>query len=50
MIVRALDYAARAAQRAVDAAIRVEEAGGYIKGGLLERLSRDARTLQVILR
>ena len=50
VIVRALDYAARAAQRAVDAAIRVEGTGGYTKGGLLERLSRDARTLQVILR
>ena len=50
VIVRALDYAAKAAQRAVDAAIRVEGTGGYTKGGLLERLSRDARTLQVILR
>ena len=49
-ITRALDYAAKAAQRAVDAAIRVEGASGYLKGGLLERLSRDARTLQVILR
>ena len=37
-------------ERAVDAAIRVEGATGYAKGGLLERLSRDARTLQVILR
>ena len=50
LISRALDYASKAAQRAVDAAIRVEGTGGYLKGGLLERLSRDARTLQVILR
>jgi hypothetical protein len=50
LISRALEYAAKAAQRAVDAAIRVEGASGYTKGGLLERLSRDARTLQVILR
>lgn len=50
VIARALDFASRAAQRAVDAAIKVEGAGGYTKGGLLERLSRDARTLQVILR
>jgi alkylation response protein AidB-like acyl-CoA dehydrogenase len=49
-IARALDFASKAAQRAVDAAIRVEGAAGYVKGGLLERLSRDARTLQVILR
>lgn len=50
LIARALDYASKAAQRAVDAAIRVEGTSGYLKGGLLERLSRDARTLQVILR
>jgi hypothetical protein len=50
LIARALDFASRAAERAVDAAIRVEGTGGYTKGGLLERLSRDARTLQVILR
>jgi len=43
-------FAANAAARAVDAAIRVEGAAGYVKGGFLERLSRDARTLQVILR
>ena len=49
-ISRAHSFAANAAQRAVDAAIRVEGAAGYTKGGLLERLSRDARTLQVILR
>jgi alkylation response protein AidB-like acyl-CoA dehydrogenase len=50
LITRALDYAANAAQQAVDAAIRVEGSSGYLKGSLLERLSRDARTLQVILR
>jgi hypothetical protein len=49
-ITRAHLFAANAAERAVDAAIRVEGAVGYAKGGLLERLSRDARTLQVILR
>lgn len=50
LIARAHAFAAAAAQRAVDAAIRVEGTAGYSKGGLLERLSRDARTLQVILR
>lgn len=50
VIGRALQFAAVAAQRAVDAAIRVEGASGYTKGSLLERLSRDAKTLQVILR
>ena len=49
-IERAHVFAADAAQRAVDAAIKVEGVSGYTKGGLLERLSRDARTLQVILR
>ena len=49
-VTRAHVFAADAAQRAVDAAIRVEGADGYTKGGLLERLSLDARTLQVILR
>lgn len=47
---RVLDFAARAAQHAVDAAIRVEGAAGYSKGSVLERLARDARTLQVVLR
>lgn len=47
---RAHIYAANAAARAVDAAIKVEGPWGYAKGSLLERLSRDARTLQVILR
>ena len=50
LIGRALDFASNAALRAVDAAIRVEGVSGYTKNGLLERLSRDARTLQVILR
>lgn len=49
-IARAQAFAANAAQRAVDAAIRVVGAVGYGKGSLLDRLSRDARTLQVILR
>jgi len=47
---RAHVFAARAAQQAVDAAIKVEGDAGYLKGSLLERLSRDVRTLQVILR
>lgn len=47
---RAHIFAANAAVRAVDAAIKVEGPWGYAKGGLLERLSRDARTLQVILK
>lgn len=49
VVARAHAFAAKAAQVAVDAAIRVEGAAGYAKGGLLERLSRDARTLTVIL-
>jgi len=49
-VTRAHIFAANAAARAVDAAIRVEGPWGYSKGGLLERLSRDARTLQVILK
>lgn len=47
---RAHIFAANAAARAVDAAIKIEGPWAYAKGGLLERLSRDARTLQVILR
>lgn len=47
---RAQAFAANAAQLAVDAAIRVVGAAGLTRGGLLDRLSRDARTLQVILR
>ena len=50
VVARAHAFAAKAAQIAVDAAIRVEGAAGYVKGGLLERLSRDARAVQVILR
>ena len=50
LISRALEFASQAALGAVDAAIRVEGVAGYTKNGLLERLSRDARTLQVILR
>jgi len=50
LVTRALDYASQAAERAVDAAIRIEGTAGYAKGSLLERLTRDARTLQVILR
>lgn len=50
LITRALNYASQAAERAVDAAIRIEGSSGYLKGSLLERLTRDARTLQVILR
>ena len=49
-ITRAHVFAATAATRAVDAAIKVEGVSGYARGGLLERLSRDARTLLVILR
>lgn len=49
-VTRAQAFAADAAQLAVDAAIRVVGAAGYGKGSLLDRLSRDARTLQVILR
>ena len=40
---------AAAAERAVEAAIRIEGLDGYAKGSLLERLARDARTLMVIL-
>lgn len=49
-VTRAHIFAANAAARAVDAAVKVEGPWGYAKGGLLERLSRDARTLQVILK
>ncbi len=50
VIARAFEFASKAAQRAVDAAIRVEGTSGYARGGLLERLARGARTLQLILR
>lgn len=49
-ITRAQVFAAKAAAMAVDAAMRVVGAAGYTKGSLLERLARDAQTLQVILR
>ena len=45
----ARSLSAAAAEKAVHAAIRVEGPDGYARGGLLERLARDARTLQVIL-
>jgi alkylation response protein AidB-like acyl-CoA dehydrogenase len=47
LVTQACDFAVNAALRAVDAAIRVEGTAGYSKGSLLERLARDARTLQV---
>jgi alkylation response protein AidB-like acyl-CoA dehydrogenase len=40
---------ASAAEKAVQAAIRIEGADGYARAGLLERLTRDARQLTVIL-
>jgi hypothetical protein len=49
-ITRAFNFAANAAERAVESAIRVVGAAGFTRGGILDRLSRDARTLQVILR
>ena len=49
LVVRAQAFAANAAEQAVDAAIRIEGPGGYVRGGVLERLTRDARTLAVIL-
>lgn len=41
--------ASAAAQRAVDAAIRVAGANALAEGGTLERLSRDVRVLSVLL-
>ncbi|MFA5909487.1 MAG: acyl-CoA dehydrogenase family protein [Vicinamibacterales bacterium] len=49
IVARAKVFAAKAAEQAVDAAIRIEGAGGYVRGGVLERLTRDARTLAVVL-
>lgn len=49
VVSRAKAFAAQAAGQAVDAAIRVEGPRGYVRGGLLERLTRDARTLAIIL-
>ena len=43
-ITRAHAFAANSAQRAVDAAIRV--VGDFSSGSVLERLSRDAKTIQ----
>lgn len=40
---------ASAAEKAVHAAIRIEGADGYARAGLLDRLTRDARQLTVIL-
>jgi len=47
---RAQSFAARAAELAVNAATRIEGLGGYVRGGVLERLTRDVRTLSIILR
>jgi alkylation response protein AidB-like acyl-CoA dehydrogenase len=41
--------AARAAQLAVDVALRVTGPQGFTRGGLLERLSRDARAVALLL-
>lgn len=49
LVSRAKALAAKAAEQAVDAAIRIEGPGGYVRGGVLERLTRDARTLSIIL-
>jgi len=49
LVRRAKAFAANAAEHAADAAIRIEGPGGYVRGGVLERLTRDARTLAVIL-
>jgi alkylation response protein AidB-like acyl-CoA dehydrogenase len=48
-IALARSFSAPAAERAVDAAIRVVGPLGYHAGSLLERLSRDARTLTLVL-
>lgn len=49
IVARARAFAVKAAEQAVDAAIRIEGPGGYVRGGVLERLTRDARTLSIIL-
>ncbi|HET9703988.1 MAG TPA: acyl-CoA dehydrogenase family protein [Vicinamibacterales bacterium] len=46
-ITRAHGFASNAAQRAVEAAVRVVGAAGYYKGSLLERLGHEARALSV---
>ncbi|MEO8680837.1 MAG: acyl-CoA dehydrogenase family protein [Vicinamibacterales bacterium] len=48
-IALARSFTAMAAERAVDAAIRVVGPSGYQAGSPLERLSRDARTLTLVL-
>lgn len=48
-IALARSFTATAAEGAVDAAIRVVGPRGYQVGSLLERLSRDARTLTLVL-
>jgi alkylation response protein AidB-like acyl-CoA dehydrogenase len=42
-------FACAAAERAIEAALRVIGPSGYRRGSLLERLSRDARTTTLIL-
>jgi alkylation response protein AidB-like acyl-CoA dehydrogenase len=42
-------FSAAAAEKAVQAALRIEGPEGYARAGLLERLTRDARQLTVIL-
>ena len=48
-IARARLLASAAAQRAVDAAVRVTGAGAVAEGSTLERLARDVRVLSVLL-
>jgi alkylation response protein AidB-like acyl-CoA dehydrogenase len=48
-VARSKALAASAARTAVEAAIRIEGPGGYVRGGVLERLTRDALTLAIIL-
>ena len=49
LIARAKAFAANAAEHAADAAIRMEGPGGYVRGGVHERLTRAARPRAVIL-
>jgi hypothetical protein len=48
-IALAKQFATTAAERAVEAAIRVVGPDGYQQGSVLERLTRDARTLSLVL-
>lgn len=48
-IALARSFTATAAERAVEAAIRVVGSSAYQMGSLLERLSRDARTLTLVM-